>query len=286
MAEPTIVKSLYDVLPGCAYEVHDERFEDPWVLGEVREVHVVTENYIVFTGANQRVVSLANYFVEGQNEFLGRLQRVQALPVPTLTEEEQAHFRSMLGYALAASLEEDTDSAESGLEAAREYATTQATKHARLEYLRGAAAVAALFLVVSAVGLILRGPLDGLPYDPITLTLFGLAGGALGGLLSVGRNRRGPGSFDPSASARDCLTAGGFRLVFAAVSAFLVVAAAHSGLVTSEFLRGKDPEQTVAAYLLVASAGGFLEKRARAVLELVGGVGGTESHTTPPVSGR
>lgn len=117
-------------------------------------MHVVTGDYIVFTDASQRVVSLSAYFVEGQNDFLGRLQRVQAMPVPTLTEAERAHLRAMLGYALAASLEEEFDAAEAGLETAHEYARTQAEKHASLEYLRGAAAVALVFLLVSVGGLL------------------------------------------------------------------------------------------------------------------------------------
>ncbi len=269
---PRQVESFFQVLEGAHYAVTLDGEDEPWDLGLVREIHVVSDQYIVYTSENWKVCSTSTYFVEGQNEFLAALQRVQSLPTAILSDEERAQFRAILGYALAASLEQEAKVAAAGLEDARLFLETQAEKRARLNYLLGATGGAALAVALGAIGL------SAWPHDaPAEPTVFHLAcialiGGALGGMLSIGRRQRGPTRFDPLASAEACRISGALRVLYAAISGFLVYAAIHVGLVTSAFVENlSSSAEQIAAGILISAAGGYLENWTTSILGLVGG---------------
>ena len=263
------VGSFYEVLEGGSFTVGDP--DDPWVLEGVLEVHVVSDGYIVYTAANKRVVFAAEQVYDEHDAFQAGFHEVQALPVTTLTEREQLQLRALLGAAMGAALEGDFDVAEQGLQNARTFACTQAEKHARLHYLMGATLAAALAALIGAAGLAARGGVEDLPYDLATLALIAAIGGALGGMLSVGRRQRGPARFDPLATVGACWLSGGMRVVYASISAFVVLGATHVGLLTTGLIDQLDPLETLTAKVLIATAGGYLESWATHVLGLVGG---------------
>ena len=209
---------------------------------------------------------------DGGDGLVAALQRVQSLPTAILSDEERAQFRAILGYALAASLEQEAKVAAAGLEDARLFLETQAEKRARLNYLLGATGGAALAVALGAIGL------SAWPHDaPAEPTVFHLAcialiGGALGGMLSIGRRQRGPTRFDPLASAEACRISGALRVLYAAISGFLVYAAIHVGLVTSAFVENlSSSAEQIAAGILISAAGGYLENWTTSILGLVGG---------------
>ena len=205
--------------------------------------------------------------------FLNRAATLQSYPVEHLTPIQRKNFRIMVGEGLARALDFQDGSASQMLDKAGEYGAARNQEIARYWYLSGAVVTAAAFtlvLVIAFVEMEFGTKLFGETQYYIGL---GSCVGALGALLSV-LLRAGKVPLDPSAGRLLHQLEGGGRIVVGVLSALIIQAAAHIGIVLSIFA-----QKGHAGMFIIAFAAGFSEQLAHTIIKRVEMTGTTNNKT-------
>jgi len=243
-------------------------------LGEVKDVYAADQHYIVFTDpsdgfwyANDSSLALPG---DQFNALWNRVQEVKALPMDNAMPVQERVF-AFLATAVSCAFENDYTSAIQAVEKARATLMDTSERRVKTWYMPAAATVGSiaclggLWFFLSTLDA--SGEEAGSAAASIRRVLAAsIAGGSLGAMLSALGPRRSSPVFDPFANRAAAWTDGALRILYGIVTAFVVTLAVEVQFVSSALL-AKDT--TKLSLLLVAIAGGFLERWAVDIIRRV-----------------
>ncbi|MCA8992736.1 MAG: hypothetical protein KDA88_12175 [Planctomycetaceae bacterium] len=239
-------------------------------LGPVSKVYISEEHYIVYSDQD-------GFFWYNTDKALGKpsrefndiwnqVQSVRSLPRHN-AEAVMPAVDSSLATAVGCAFEGDFDSSRKAIEQARSVFLEECERQAKsLNML--VTSIAALS--TSTIGMVFFFNLvDSGTSSAIALAKIlsaSIAGGSIGVLLSVLGPNPSNVRFDPFATRSATIIDGVLRVVYGMVTALVVTLATEIGLVTSTVLTN---DKTTLAILIVAIAGGFLERWAVDIIRKV-----------------
>ena len=213
------------------------------------------------TPAHDEVLAKAN----GYSAIQGTITVLEATPVDHLPVKLKLAFRSILGEAMCAVMEEQPKAAVQLLARAEAFVTARNSEHARRWYLTGtwvAAAIAAGMAVLLWLGFY---PWSTTHPDAGANVLAVGVGGTAGGLFSI-LLRVGSAPLDPSGGREIHWTEGAARVGVGVVAAAIAVTAVRVRLVFPQLADGPY------GIVLVAMVAGSSERLASAIAERVEGL--------------
>lgn len=209
------------------------------------------------------------------NEVMADVMRLNNLPSHNASSLRQ-HIIHQLGYAAAFSIEDDYKQAKILLKRCELELVGESVRTVKTWYFR--------LLVSCCFSLFVFGMLAYSRYSlPITecrnqpwfLFVICMIGGPIGIVLSSVSTKESNTGFAPFSTWRDIETDAAMRLVFGLMSSFVVQLAFGSGIVSTTLIKS---DESVLPYILIAVAGGFLERWAIEIVRIFN-TGNTPSKT-------
>jgi len=209
---------------------------------------------------------------------LNRAAILRSYPVEHLTPIQRKNFHIMVGEGLARALDFQEESATQMLDKATEYGVARNQEIARLWYLTGAVVTAVVFAMFLLAAFLNKECGIKLFGEPKFLLALGSCVGSLGALLSV-LLRAGKVPLDPSAGKLLHHLEGGGRILIGVLSALIVLAAAHIGIIFTIFA-----QKGCAGMFVIAFAAGFSEQLAHTIIKRVEMASAPKERTREPKS--
>lgn len=230
--------------------------DDVYDLGFIDRIHATSGRYVVWEDHEGRIwyeTSDRNVIEqEDFHKFWNRFQLARVRSTKNLDTETKLPYQQMLSSAIASALEGQFMAASEALDAASDFLTTANERVSRSRYTFGAISATFVFVIASAI-ILSENNLQPL----VSIASTAMLGGSLGALLSALAGKKTKLGFDPNASRLEGQLNGALRVLYGIVSAFLVVLAIESGVISTPLISDENKSLSL---ILVAAAGGFAER--------------------------